>query len=441
MASLSMAAGSKFETIILPTHIGDVFTITAPASTGPQTYSCPINTRALLFLGVGGGGTTDGYVADYGLFVGAATASGTGNQWCISGSEDDGSNQADSVEASSNAKCIYFAKYNAGTGTITLAAALTAIDTALGTFTLNWTTTVSGAKVRVMAIGGTDVLAKAGTFNRRTTTGTLGVTGVGFAPDTVFHGLTRNANDEASQANLRMGIGVTGVIGEQWAIFNTCQDAVATTNDTGRLITTKAGMGYPAGGGTSNYEFSIDSYDSDGFTTNFSIASGSAERVHYLAFKGVSVDVGSMTQPVAGGAQNQDSPSLGINPFAVLLASINMITNTAIQNNNRLSIGIADGTDVAGIWSGSFKSSSAATSDAFSDDNSVLRMATEGTPTTNADADTLIVGSDKFTLHWSTIDATARQFTYWALGPTTNPNLVDSEGLLVIDNAGNQVIV
>jgi hypothetical protein len=416
-----------------------VQTISAPASTGSQTYSCPVDTKALIFMGVGANGTADGYVADWGLFYGAATASGTGNQWCVSGSEDDGSDDVDNAEATSNAKCIYAVKYNASTGTVPLAAALTDLDAVNGDFTLNWTATVSGAKVRVMAIGGANVAAKAGTFNRRTTTGTTAITGVGFLPVSVLFATTRAASDETNAANLRMGLGATGAIGEHWATFQTAQDAVALTNASGKQITTKTGIGMISGGGSTSYEFSLDSYDADGFMTNFSTASGSAERVHYLALNGISVDVGSFNQPTAGGAQNQDSPSLGFDPTGVLLASYNFAASTSVSVGNRFSLGMADGTNVAAVWAGATKSVSAATDDSFSDDAVALHLATEGTPTTNAQIDTVTMGTDEFTVHWSSIDATARQILYWAFGPPDPPNVVDSLGNLVVDSTGESV--
>jgi len=397
-----------------------VQTISAPASTGTQQYSCPVGTKALLFLGIGDIATADGRFDEWAMMIGAATGTGANNQWGYGVSSDDGANPSDNVTGSSNAKCIYFPKYNAGSGVVTLAAALTDLDAVNGDFTLDWTATVSGVKIRVMAIGGDAVSARAHTFSRRTSVGTLGITDPGFTPTGVFFVPTRINADEGLSANLWVNLGATGVIGDHWAISNSSTDNVASSDTGARQITTKTGAATTAGGASVSYEFSLDSYDTNGFTTNFSTAGGVAERVHCLSLAGINVDVGFITQPVAGGAQNQNSPALGFTPVGVVFASWNFAASSSIsQTANRLSVGFGDGTNRAAVLSSETSAQAGCNAQCWSDDTHYLYLGNENSSFSDASIDTVTFNPDTFTVHWDDLDTTPRQVVYFAFGPST----------------------
>ena len=134
--------------------------------------------------------------------------------------------------------------------------------------------------------GNSGLQVKVGTFTAKTSTGTQAVTGVGFRPKALI-----------VYATLQTG---TGFAAHDRALFgfsdgrsNRCvawasDDAVATSN-CGRLLDVNLVAALTDGTPTTGVKASVVSFDSDGFTLNYSVGAGSAWVIHYVALGGKSI--------------------------------------------------------------------------------------------------------------------------------------------------------
>jgi hypothetical protein len=159
------------------------------------------------------------------------------------------------------------------------------------------------------------------------------------------------------------------------------------------------------------------SFDSDGFTLNYTTAPATADIMYYLALRGPQVAVGALNQP--GSTGNQTTSGLSFTPKALILASANNTSanNDATNNDGQVSIGWGTSSTARGsIWAGDLTGVSPTQADKDLDRTKILKMFTPGTPTLNAAADLDSFGSGQFVLNWTTVDATARQVLYFALG-------------------------
>jgi hypothetical protein len=160
------------------------------------------------------------------------------------------------------------------------------------------------------------------------------------------------------------------------------------------------------------------SFDSDGFTLNYTTAGGSADVFYYLALRGPQVKVSSFNQATATG--NQSLTGAGFTPKAAIMMSANDVSgnNDAAQANARVSFGWATGTSArSSFWIGETDNVSPTVAYRNLDSAKLIKMMTESaSPTVNAAADHVSFDSDGQTINWSTADSTARQILVLWLG-------------------------
>lgn len=387
-------------------------TFNCPSATGSQTVTgVGFQPKAVLLFATKV--TADGTAVHYNIGLGYATASTA--EASIAVSDTDAVTTTSNRRSSSNADTVNFE---------TLAGnALTADFTSFGAdgFTLNWTAVNNGVDVHYLAWGGSDITnVKAGTFNQALATGNQAVTGVGFQGEFGIFLHSNLAVDDSSSTNGQAGFGAAVSSSAQWAQNWLMSNGVTTSVAVGTQVTTACI--------TLNSQFGIVyradfvSWDSDGFTINNSTVDGEANRIHYLVFAGGQYKVGAFDQP--GSTGNQAVTGVGFTPKGVLLSSYNHAANVSQQNHARTSIGAGiDSTNRRAIWAGTSNGVTTTVADQATLQTKVIRLATEGTPTTNAEADFVSNDSDGFTINWSTVDATARQVVYMAFGanpPATN---------------------
>ena len=277
------------------------------------------------------------------------------------------------------------------------------------TFTLNWTTNdLAGYVIHYIAIGGSDVSAKVVDWTMRTTTGNQTVTGVGFDPDVVFHAHGGHALTAALPTNLAggaFGLGVMDFDGDQWAFANWTVDNVGTS-DTQRGQLTNAAIYSFTNGLIVQKQASWVSMNADGFTLNFTnTGSALAARVFSLALKGVNVKPGSFLKATAAAPATQAITGVGFRPNLVMLASVQSTTQANPVAHSRFGLGASDGTSEG---SSAFQDEDAVdvtVVEAIDKTSKVFVKVDNSTPVINAEADLTALGTDGFTLNWTTNDA------------------------------------
>jgi hypothetical protein len=281
-------------------------------------------------------------------------------------------------------------------------------------FTINWAT-AADMTVTYLARGGDAITnVKTGSAAAKTTTGTQAYTGVGFQPTAliVWAGkFAQNPADTATNGNGLFGFATSssarGMVA--WRNLNNSNPQGAKRRQsTQRIVSTT----------TTFTEADFVSFDSDGFTLNFTTAGGAADVFYYLAIRGPQVKVTSFNQATSTG--NQSITGAGFTPKAAIMISANDVSanNDAAQAHARASFGWATGTsERASFWIGETDNVSPTVASRNLDRTKLIKMMTEGaSPSVQAAADHVSFDSDGQTINWTTADATARQIIVLWLG-------------------------
>ena len=281
-------------------------------------------------------------------------------------------------------------------------------------FTINWVAS-SQMVVQYLALGGdavTDV--KTGSASAKTTTGNQSYTGLGFQPTAliVWAGkFSTTPLDQSTNGNGLFGFATSssarGMVG--WRNLHNSNPQVAKRRQsTQRIMSTT----------TTSTEADFVSFDSDGFTLNFTASSGTAEAFYYLALRGPQVKVSSFNQATSTG--NQSLTGAGFTPKASIMISANDVSanNDAAQAHARASFGWATGTSERGsYWIGETDNVSPTVAFRNLDRTKLIKLMTESaSPTVNAAADHVSFDSDGQTINWTTADGTARQILVLWIG-------------------------
>lgn len=284
-------------------------------------------------------------------------------------------------------------------------------------FTINWTAVqASGYPVYYTAIGGSSVTAKVGTFDSGAGTGSQSVTGVGFRPSTILiaNGIGSVTEGPATSDVHSIGVGQsaseTFTFGGVAAGISQIYSSQGTAEIIRRLTT----------GPATNTAATLTSLDADGFTVNFTTNSA-AKRYGYLALSGISAKSGVFNQP--GSTGNQSITGLGLTPSVVILMSRGLVSSTTNDNSNNFSFGVGVSSSSRNVVSFGNKIDSQTDNGSDGSATKVIQLLTgnnASNPTLNAEADFVSQDSGGFTINWTTVDATAREVGYWALGIATN---------------------
>lgn len=281
-------------------------------------------------------------------------------------------------------------------------------------FTINWVT-ASPMAVSYLALGGDAITnVKTGSAAAKSSTGNQSYTGLGFQPTALLVWAGKFSTTPLDQST--NGSGLFGFATSSsdrgfvsWRNQNGSNPQAAKhRQSTQRIMST-----------TTNFtEADFVSFDSDGFTLNFTTAGGSADVFYYLALRGPQVKVSSFNQATSTG--NQSITGAGFTPKAAIMASANDVSgsNDAAQAHARASFGWATGTsERASFWIGETDNVSPTVASRNLDRTKLIKMMTEsGSPTVNAAADHVSFDSDGQTINWSTTDGTARQILVLWIG-------------------------
>lgn len=386
----------------------------ANTSTGNQAIS-GIGFQPKVIIFFGNTSTSDGSAADCLSYFGAGISSSSRRS--VASCTKDGQNPFTTESANRDDACITIV-----TGSSAGAAGCRAdfVSQDSDGFTINWITAPAAAFiVNYIALGGTDLTNVAlGSTTPPSSTGNSAVTGVGFRPDAilVFHGIDNSATPPSDDItnNYHTYFGFATASTERGYV-----SIRASTGTGSRHRQSKSNLLAPLSSAGVFYQADLVSFDSDGFTLNFSTAEAGDNPFFWLVLKGGKFKVGSVAQPTSTG--NQATTGIGFQPNTLLLMSAN---DTAANDDStltglRASIGAASSTtDRTAIWRGLTDTTAPSVAKQNLDRTKVIKMITEGsTPTVNAAADLNSFDSDGFTLNWTTADATARELLFIAIGP------------------------
>jgi hypothetical protein len=222
-------------------------------------------------------------------------------------------------------------------------------------FTLSWTgSTATTYTIHYMAFGGTDITnVKVGVKAVGTAaTGNKSYTGVGFQPDFLLtlndgHIKASTISVDENTGNFGLGISAMKSTSERWAI-STASEGGRADSDTWRLQqNTKCFSLIDNTTGTLTGEADFVSFDSDGFTWNYTTTGTNItnSKFIYLAIKGGVWDVGDHTIPATNSTVTTNTNS-SATLKGVMLFNIGSTTALlgTVSIHNLLTIGGTDGT-------------------------------------------------------------------------------------------------
>ncbi|MFQ5970300.1 MAG: hypothetical protein ACE5J2_07400, partial [Nitrososphaerales archaeon] len=354
--------------------------------------------------------TVEGTLA--GIHSGYGFATGAANERAIAIASDDAVGTSNTGRSQSDTSCIII--LSNGTPTVAAEAELTTFDS--DGFTINWTTNEARADIiHYIALGGSELTnALASSFTVTSGAGTQSVTGLGFKPDFLMF-ISIDLTAAGSSTVGKASIGFASSPADEASVTVTLEDGRATT-DTWVRQRTDSTFNELTNFGGNDMLADITSFDADGFTFNKSAADGTT--MYYLALKGGGYRVGSFNKSTGVAPVSQSVTGVSFKPNGLILASKNLVTNTGIEAEGRISFGASDGTTEGATW---FHDKDAVGTTDTNQRTSTSKVAVHASQSTlNAEADLTSFDADGFTINWTTNNAVAEEIIYVGFGDVKN---------------------
>lgn len=336
------------------------------------------------------------------------------------GSADNAANTDCSSDGANNALIVYRA---AGAAARDVEADLVSFGT--DQFTINVSNAGPAMHVGYLALGGTDFDTPfLGSFQAKASTGSQAYTGVGFQGK-LFMPFCQAAmaaeTASSGSANVAPAFGwATGSGARGYAGGRMINSAAAA--NTGRRQSTSHVFGRIGTPPNLTDEADFTSFDSDGFTLDWTTIGTGSTWAYYSMFRGAfQCGVGSVTMPTSDGTQLVTLANPRLRPKVVLMQTINNTASSSVLDHHNLGWSCAIEPSSGGVgftdslWSGDEDAADPTVSDSAMDDET-FGIYTPGTPTAAfaASVDQLNVGS--FRLNVTPAPATAVQVLYCVLG-------------------------
>jgi hypothetical protein len=323
-------------------------TLTAPATTGVQSYTVGFQPKLVLL-----------WHAGVSTVSGTVTAGGHGGYGAI-----DGTSQwahawgADDVVTSSNAGQNFrtnAAVLIATSGTPTISGVAAFDSFTLTTFTLNWTTasaTIQNSIIHWMAFGGADLTnVSVGAANFATANGSQTVSFLGFQPDALITCAAWHASGGANAVDSHTALGFAantgGTITQGAAQYfdndaSTAMDCALSMLNTACLVTNAAAAS------TTPITAILTAFTSTGWTWTWSNTTTANMLYGFVAIKGPAVKVVSETSSASN--LTKQTTGVGFQPKGLMHVATGRTTlGTSISalpdNTAQLTIGGTDGTN------------------------------------------------------------------------------------------------
>ena len=162
-------------------------------------------------------------------------------------------------------------------------------------FTIDWqTVSTEVTRLWALCLQGTNITV--GTTAQRTSTGTTAVTGLGYQPTALFmfsNGQVASSSNSNAAGMINVG-GAAGATNRQAATYGRAHNGSSTPGTTQTLSTSKVALHHtPATssptGSTLTADADLDSFDSDGFTLDWTTVDATARTWGWIAFGGAAV--------------------------------------------------------------------------------------------------------------------------------------------------------
>lgn len=257
-------------------------TFTLNTTSGDQSVSVGFQPDFLLFLSIDSNSASETIDTNALFSVGFASSASNQAGLGLYSRDAQGTSDTCSVQRTDNS-VVLAGPAGTACNTIDALASLKSFDTSGFTLTKNDLPS-SDVKVHYLALKGGRY--KVGYFNSRTSTGSQSISDVGFNPDGLILTTFGLAANTAAQANYYFGFGSTdgtthGYIARADADSDNNPDPDVTTQ-------TAQFFGAYTGNGTVGLAASFTSFDTSGFTINWTTAQSTARQILYWAISGIS---------------------------------------------------------------------------------------------------------------------------------------------------------
>lgn len=382
----------------------------APASTGNATFTltgCGFTPQAIIITTASLSSNNTISSSIYNSY-GFATAS---QQCAIGISDEDGvSHGSNPASVHSNAHCVYAVAYDAAS---VLVASLVSFGNE--TVTLNFTTTLSGAKINILALGGAGMTgAYIKQIQTPGSTGSVAYTDFGFQPDALISLGSIIASAPAA-TDAVIGSLANGIC--DGSLNQICYGGYSENGPTNYSILYDGSfhLGLDSAGSIAQ-RMTVTAMGSDGFTGNWNTSAASGRYLFVLGLKGVSAKVGKVAMRTSTGTTS--ITSAGFTPKAAFLMANGLQSGTSFVLANHHMMGFAGSTVANAVavtgYSGGLKNSNC---QRHQNTNKILRYSEGSTLAKEASLVSYDSGSGGgITISYSTANATAMDFGYMLLG-------------------------
>jgi hypothetical protein len=284
-------------------QVGKAGATARPTVAGNQTVTVGAFTPAAMLAATAGDFATaldTNFVNSCSVVLGCTDGSG---QWATGWGERHGRADGDGLSYMRLDQML--AAFDAGAGVMAEANWVSFDSTSGGRFTVNWTVVNTRAGYYIwLALGGTGMSYKQGMVAADTDAGGQSVTGVGFRPQAGQFASIRDTTNFVLSSKLSLGAAVSS--SQRFALSAFGEFGAATLNESQYLKRDKVMLfGAPSHGSpTLDGEADFTSWDSDGYTWNWTDASPAAYFMVYFVYKGTA-------------AAAQDAPELRGRPMGL----------------------------------------------------------------------------------------------------------------------------
>lgn len=348
-----------------------------------------------------------GYDDSWAFFIGAEGPQGINNRGAVAFRADESDHNSGS--ASTDTRALWTP--NDGTPAVSQAAQVVSFDG--DGFTVSWNSAnAANGDIRYICIGGTGVTIDVGRIGSGTGA-SVATTAPGFRPDglILFSTSQTNIGSLVTSSNIRFSIGATdGTNQVALAVADTDVEPTAVTSyqRTDRVLL------LPGAPDTVDAEATLTSFDSTGFTLGFSDTAAADVAIFYIAIKGAYFHVGSFDQPTSTGSQEIEIPFLA---GTFITFGTGQVASSSLQtpSDAHLNLGAGTPNDSVSVW-GHEADGTSRNADRSFKVNSLIRQG-NSSRTTVAEAAITSFDANSVNLNWTTVDATARQSLFVAIGP------------------------
>jgi len=354
--------------------------------------------------------TADGIGVDFNFFLGAATSSTA--RGVVTLNDEDGVDPYDSTRSVENDQIL--ALLDPGLTTYLAQGDFSSMD--IDGFSINLgTAPATGYRITYLAIAGEDMTNVAvSSFAASTSPGNQSVSSLSFQPDAimfVWDGDTL-AGSPGNDSEINVGFALSST--------NRATASIATDNGTSSGLTYKGAWSdgclseiYYVDG-TLNGKADFVSFDTNGFTINWSTNTGSADDIMFIAFKGGSYGLGILDTQTGTGSFSETG--LSFQPTGGIFVSTLATALSSIQSGLEWSFSAVDVDGNVVVAGGSSESGqNPSDADVFQDDASLYRNY-DFNQTLEGQVDFTSWNGNGFTLNQTDADPTATKLIYFVIG-------------------------